>query len=363
MVRKMTVLLGCIVVLVLSQSFCGKEASQQKHISYRLVDFAQSERLWTGIAVSKEGRVFTNYPRWSEDVPVSVAEITASGDVIPFPDARWNSWDSSKPPKDYFVCVQSVTVDRENFLWILDPALSIYHGGVVGGGPKLIKVDLATNQIVQKILFSSDVAPQRSYLNDVRVDTESGFAYITDSGLGAIVVVDLSTGESRRLLTHHPSVKAEDVTLTIEGREWLQPDGSRPQVHSDGIALDKKGEFLYYQALTGYSLYRIQTKWLRDTTLTESQLGEKVERLGRPGAADGIAYGPDRHVYLTSLEFNAIRRFDPEEGVEIVVQDSLLKWPDSIAFAMDGSLYVTTSQLHLGNQRMEPYRILKFEPR
>ena len=94
-----------------------------------------------------------------------------------------------------------------------------------------------------------------SYLNDIRVDTKSGYAYIIDSGLGAIVVINLKTGECRRTIAEHTSTKAVDIKLKIEGTEWNH------QIHSDGIALDTKGEYLYYQALTGYSIYRIHTKW------------------------------------------------------------------------------------------------------
>ena len=37
------------------------------------------------------------------------------------------------------------------------------------GGPKLVKIDLATNKVMQTIPLDEDVAPKRSYLNDVRL--------------------------------------------------------------------------------------------------------------------------------------------------------------------------------------------------
>ena len=76
--------------------------------------------------------------------------------------------------------------------------------GVVPDGPKLIKIDLQNDQTVQKISFNQEIAPIGSYLNDVRVDTDRNYAYLTDSGEGAIVVVNLNTGHSRRLLHDHP---------------------------------------------------------------------------------------------------------------------------------------------------------------
>ena len=62
---------------------------------------------------------------------------------------------------------------------------------------------------------------------------------------------------------------------------------------------------------------------------------------------------------LTSLELNATRRLTPAGSMKIVMQDSLLKWPDAISVAKNGDIYVTTSQLHLGASRRDPYRIFR----
>ena len=73
----------------------------------------------TGVGVSlKSGRIFVNFPYWSDDHPMSVAEIV-NGQPHAFPDDEWN-----KPgaPESHFVCVQSVVVDDQDNLWILDPA-------------------------------------------------------------------------------------------------------------------------------------------------------------------------------------------------------------------------------------------------
>jgi hypothetical protein len=73
----------------------------------------------TGVGVSqKSGRIFVNFPLWSDDHLLSVAEII-DGQPRPFPNEEWN-----KPgdPSSHFVCVQSVVVDDEDNLWVLDPA-------------------------------------------------------------------------------------------------------------------------------------------------------------------------------------------------------------------------------------------------
>jgi sugar lactone lactonase YvrE len=299
----------------------------------------------TGVTVSPEGRVFVNFPFWSDDHTISVAEIV-DGKPKPFPDEAWNA--KSGPPEGRWICVQSVVADDQGTLWVLDPA-SEKTEGVVKGGPKLAKVDLSSNKIVQTIPFDETIAPARSYLNDVRIDTKTGHAFITDSGTGAIVAVDLKNGRARRLLADHPSTKVEPgAEIVVDGMKIIDPKtGKAPAIHSDGIAFDQKGGWLYYHALTGDTLYRIKTEHLIDETLSDAQLGAKVEKLATTPKPDGMLEAIDGSVCLTAFEKNAIVRFDPStQEITTIIEDELLQWPDTLAWGPDGKLYVTTSQIH-----------------
>jgi sugar lactone lactonase YvrE len=326
-----------------------------------LVPVASSYQQWTGVAVTSDNKVFMNYPRWSDTLKYSVAMVVDSTTVEPFPDATWNTWNPTLPPGDRFVCVQSVYVDKNNFLWVLDPA-SPKMQGVVPGGAKLLKFDPSSKQLLQKIVFPDTIAIPRSYLNDVRIDTEKNIAYITDSGAGAIVVVDLNTGQSRRLLDKHFSTKFENLILRVDGRTVRDPkDESIPSVHSDGIALSNDRAYLYYHALTGNTLYRVSTDRLTNATLPEDSLEARVEVVGNSGTTDGMILGPDNGIYQSSFEIDAITRVIGSR-FELVVQDERLKWPDSFSLGPDSTIYVTTSQYHLkGNEIKEPYRIFKFK--
>jgi sugar lactone lactonase YvrE len=319
----------------------------------------------TGVGVSqKSGRVFVNFPYWSNDHSFSVAEIV-NGQPRAFPNEEWNKPGS---PDSHFVCVQSVVVDDQDNLWILDPA-SPKMQGIVNGGPKLVKVDLATNQVVQKIPFGEDVAPAKSYLNDVRIDTAQQKAFITDSGKGAIIVVDLNTGKARRLLDDHKSTKPEpDVKLVVDGKELVdQQKKSPPQIASDGIALDAKSGYLYYHALTGHTLYRIKTSYVTDENLSKSDLESKVETVAQTPAPDGMLEGPDGSVYLTDIEASAIVRWNASSGkLEPVISDKRLLWPDTLSWGPGGDLYVTASQIENmprfnsgKSTRTEPYKLWK----
>jgi sugar lactone lactonase YvrE len=320
--------------------------------------FAESDRQWTGVAVTEDGRVFVNFPRWGPEVPVSVAEILADGSLRSYPDEVWQGWTPGADPTNSFVCVQSVVADGEGSLWVLDPA-NPWFQGVVPGGARLIEIDLATDRMVRVIGFDETVAPAGSYLNDVRIDHAHGSAYISDSGTGALVVVDLDTGASRRVLGDHASTSAEEVVLNIGGADWLLPNSAAPQVHADGIAYERVSDFIYYQALTGRTLYRIAGTALRDSSLDDLALAARVERVADSGASDGLLWDGAKGIFISAIEDDAIKRWSASGGVEVIVQDPLIAWPDSFAMAPDGGLYVTTSQIHRGPDPPEPYRILK----
>ena len=319
----------------------------------------------TGVGVStKSGRIFVNFPYWSDQHSISVAELV-NGEPKPFPNDEWN-----KPgdAASHFVCVQSVVVDAQDNLWALDPAAPKMQE-IVKGGPKLVKIDLRANQVAQTIPFGEDIAPAKSYLNDVRIDSRSETAFITDSGKGAIIVVNLKNGNARRLLDGHSSTQPEKgFKLAVDGRELVdQQKKAPPQIASDGIALDLKNGYLYYHALTAHKLYRIKTSFLTDEKLSKKDLESKVESVGQTPAPDGMLEAPDGSIYLTDLEHNAVVHWNPEtKSVEQVVADRRLMWPDTLSWGPNNELYVTTSQIENmprfnngKSAQTEPYKLWK----
>jgi sugar lactone lactonase YvrE len=226
----------------------------------QLQQVSSFEHQVTGVTVSKDGRIFVNFPRWTEDAPISVAEVNRDGQIKVYPDEAWNSWRNVKKNQisagDHFVCVQSVVADAHGNLWVLDPAAPA-TGPVVQGGPKLVRIDLKTNKVSQVIRFDETVAPQGSYLNDVRLSVDGRHAYLTDAGAkGALIVVDLQNGKARRVLDGHRSTQPErDVVVKTDGKELRRPDGRGVEFAADSIALSADGHTLYWKASPLYALY------------------------------------------------------------------------------------------------------------
>lgn len=326
-----------------------------------LEEVATSDRRWTGVAVSRAGRIFVNYPLWSPEQPFAVGELSADGSVMPYPDARLNSWSADQPVDERFVCVQSVFVDTLDRLWILDSGNPRFEG-VLEGAPKLVVVDLERDEVERTYAFGPDVVLPDSYLNDVRVDVLRQRAYLTDSGNGALLDLDLRSGVAKRRLDHHASTEAEDIELVVGG-EPFRMGGEEVRVHSDGIALSTSGEWLFFQALTGRTLYRLATHDLRDRHLDDGELGERVQVVAKSGASDGLCYGLDDRIYVSALEHDEIRRVRPTGEWETVIADPRIAWPDSFARGADGSLYFTTARIHEGDAPSAPFALYRLSSR
>lgn len=335
---------ACMCGIVSAQT-----SSSQPGGTARLQQVAAFEHQVTGVTVARDGRIFVNFPRWTEDAPVSVAEVASDGSIRPYPDQNWNAWRNAKRDEmnagQHFVCVQSVVADDHGNLWVLDPAAPA-QGTLVPGGPKLVKIDLAANQVKQTIAFDQTAAPQGSYLNDVRFSADGRIAYITDSGVkGALLVVDLASGKARRVLDGHPSTQPEKgVVIKTDGKELRRPDGRGVEFAADGIALSPDGKYLYWQAIKGRTLYRIPTSTLADAALPAKSVEDKVEKVGENGPADGLLIDKQGRMYISVVEENAVKVRDGDK-VSVLVQDSRLRWPDTFALGPDGTVYVTASHI------------------
>ncbi len=344
--RRRHVLSGAAAATLLSAT--GTRAATGQPLE--LVATFTGPRQVTGVAVSARGRIFVNFPRWEEDVAISVAEVGANGALTPYPDRPWNAFRNADAaaaaPGRSFVCVQSVTVDAQDRLWVLDPAAP----GLtfeVQGGPKLVCIDLATNAVKRIYRFGPDVAPQGSYLNDIRFTADGRRGVMTNSGApGCLIAFDVETGAARRVLVGHPSTQFDKtVTITVSGKPLRMLDGQPAHFSADGIMLDADDRTVFWQATTGQTMYKVPLAALFDRTLSAEALGAKVQVAAKTFVTDGYWSSRRAGMLLTAAEEFAVRRMEPDGRFTTLVQDPRLLWPDSMAEGPDGAIYVTASHI------------------
>ncbi len=318
----------------------------------------------TGVAKEEDGRLFINYPRWSGPYRYAVVEVIGKDSARAFPNDTMNEWQPGESGQNKWVCVQSVYVDDGGTLWVLDPSAPQLKS-IQGGGAKLVRMN--KDGSIAKAYSFNGIVSDTSYVNDVRVDVQRNFAYLSDSKTGGIVVVDLASGKMREVLTKHPSTKSDPAfKFIIDGRE-LMKDGKPAKFNSDGIALTPDGAWLYYKPLTDDKLYRIATEHLRNWDLADTAIGAKVEDLGHFNTTDGMIFDKAGNLYMGDLQNYSIVKLDKDLKKTVLVEDDRLIWPDSYAIA-EGYLYITCSQINKQpdynngeNKRNTPYTVYRIK--
>lgn len=338
---------------------------------------APSERYWgnlepyyyfygampTGISISETGRTFVCFPQWGDHPPFGVGEIR-DGQLIPYPDL---------PGNQLFISIQSVICDWNGNLWVLDTGAPNFSPPVKGGA-RLIQINLQTNSVTRIYTFPDQVVLPTTYLNDVRFDFDSGYAYLTDSSLygpGAIIVLDLNSGRSFRRLSGHPTTapapgflpKTEGYVLMNRSQDGMV---SPWNVAADGIGLSPDKKTLYYCPLSSRFLYSVPAAMLRDENISEAVLSNEIKALIEKGASDGIIVADDGCIYAGDYEDGSIRKITPDLTIDTIAHDPRILWPDTFSIGPDGYLYFTANQLnrqpgfHYGqDQRVKPYCIYR----
>lgn len=318
---------------------------------------------FTGVAVSAHNRLFVTYPRWSGPYRYGVVEVI-KGKAVPYPDAVTNNWQAGQDGLNKWVCVQTAYIDDQDKLYIVDPAAPKL-GKVAGNAAKVVRFDLTTNKIEKVYRFNGTI-DNSAYLNDIRIDTKTQMAYLTNSGTGGIVVLNLTTGKSWQVLQTHKSVHPDPAAkFIIDGHE-LKKQGQPVAFQSDGIALSPDRKYLYYKTITDERLWRIPTAALNNEKLTAPELAAQVQDLGSISHTDGMEFDRKGNLFLGDPTTYSMVEVTPDLKPHTWIKDSRLIWPDTYSISKDGYIYITTSQINKQpdynngvNKRTSPYEVFK----
>jgi sugar lactone lactonase YvrE len=353
MYQKIISILLLVYLAAYAQSFAQQNNDHNAGVHLQVV--ADLNKGPGNITVTPSGRVIVSLHQFY-DHAMRVVSIDDHAQLSPFATAaNVNS-------------VLGLQADANGVVWLLDNAM---RGGETR---RLIGWHESEDQLSSDIDLSA-VTNEQSFLNDLAVDAVRQTIYIADPAGGenaAIIVVNIADGTARRVLQGHVSVIPEAIDLIIDGTpvRIRAEDGTefRPRIGINPIALDSRGDWLYYGPMHARSMYRIRSADLRNTKLSSDDLANSVERWSDKPICDGISIDDAGNIYLGDLANNAIGVIGPDRIYRQLIADPRLSWVDAFSFGADKDLYLVANQLHRSavlnagiSTVQPPYQILKFK--
>ena len=334
--RSLPILVCCATVffgggLVLAVDLPTKEDA-------RLIAVYQAHRVWNGVTTTRDGRVFVCYP--GADGPgVQAEEIKPDGTHVPYPDAQWNAWKPGQDIAHGFVCVNALRIGPDGSLWMVDAGSPGSNQPAVPGAGRVFQIDLKTDRIVRTYPMA-DAAKPKSYIDDIRFN--GGTAYLTDVGEPGLIVLDLRSGQTRRILDGDPSTTARRP-MYANGVVQKDKDGTDRVAHADQLEVSPDGKYLYFQPCPG-PMARIETRWLDDATLAPGEVARHVENWWDAPTCGGTAIDAAGNLYFSDTNAQRILKVTPDKEVTTLVADPRLQWSDAMWIDQEGFLWMPATQ-------------------
>ena len=353
-----------------------------------------------GITQMPDGQLVVGYhPFYQTATSTQVALLNADRkSTTPYPaglrQTCRNADGSFLPPVNgnYDFCLDWVLgfhTDANGILWILDSVKSTDKADPVHPRPaalhaKLVGWNTKTNSLFKVIDLDSSTISQSQH-NDFAIDLKHNVAVIADEAIGelsngvgdtaALVVVDLGSGASRRVLQGDVHVVPNPDPIRWDAQGGVAAAAWGLRVGVDGITLDKDQDYLYFAPLSGYEMYRIHMTDLLNAALTPAQLSAKIEFYAHKPYNGGLSIDNNNNLYLTIVGTRTVGIIPADTRVyRDYVTDANLIWPDGVTYNADGFMYSGAAQLILTGtfqsnatpqgtaKNGAPYRIYRFRP-
>ena len=381
----------------------GDECDDQKGKVHLEVHAELTQSGIAAITQMQNGQMIIGYhPFYLTPTSVQVATLNADRrSSTPYPPAGSGLLQSCRNPDGSFLapvngrydyCIDWVLgfhADANGILWILDSAKSTdradpVHPRPAGLHAKYVGWDTKSNRLHKVIDLDAVTLPQSQH-NDFAIDLKHGVLIDADEAIGedsngigstaALVVTDIATGKSRRVLQGDLH-----VTPNIDPIRWVAQAGQPAaawglRVGVDGLTLDKNQEWLYFAPLSGYEMYRVRMTDLLDTTLGDAQLSARIEFYAHKPYNGGLTIDNDNNLYLTEVGRHAIGIIPPDtREYRVYASDPNMIWPDGVTYLSDGHMYSGAAQLIQTGvfqsnatpsgaaNNAPPYRIYRFRP-
>lgn len=204
-----------------------------------------SQKPSTGLAVDNQHNLYLTYPRNAGQTPNNVVMCTSFNDEIPWPNAAMQNCTAGQDPSTCFINVQNIVLDDVNRLWVVDSGIpySPSSGSQARyGGAKLMAFNATTSNLLRTYIIPEDLLKHGMNMNDLRVNTTLGYAFMTDASRNSsLVAINLNNGSGVRRFLNESVVRADEKYVgTYDGEPiyfWNGTQRNHITTAADGIAL------------------------------------------------------------------------------------------------------------------------------
>ncbi|XP_017782545.1 PREDICTED: uncharacterized protein LOC108566921 [Nicrophorus vespilloides] len=276
-----------------------------------------------------------------KDAPIKFNQL-----LTPFPSWQMNAKYDCKTLQN----VQSMEIDKNGIMWVLD---GTRISSITSCPAKLVLLDLNDNgKVLHTYVFPEELAlSQGGFLNDIVLDeSDGGFAYITDNSNidPGLIVYSKNQNKAWKFRDATMFPELHSTPYKVNGIEI------KGRVPIDGIALSpvkNENRFVYYTPLTGYNMYAINTKILKDeTNLHLGNWRKDVKFVGiKSSHTDGMIMDNKGNLFYGLLQSYGIGKWNENKtfrtAKQIYQNKNELIWPDTFAMDSSGNLFVLSNQI------------------
>lgn len=308
------------------------------------------------VAPAAEGRVFATVHPLGAPAAAQLIEITGRSSYRPWPSVALQRG-TQDPSDDRIDSPLGLQADHHGHLWVIDMGLQL-------GKTRLWHFDIRSGRVLKRLELPADIAPKGSFVQDLAVDADGGWAYLADIAQPGLIALNLATGEARRF-SGHASLQADpQARMTIGGKD-IQFQGAPAQVGVNPITLSADRKSVFFGAMNGQHWYEVPAALLRPG-ISDSQTSAAIRIIGDKPVSDGAATTRDGRHFFTNLNESGIDQLDARGHLKPLVRDARLDWPDSVHHFEGGWLYVSVNQLYKtpaftggADEGKPPYRVMR----
>lgn len=301
---------------------------------------AESPWFCNQVALTSKGDMFFGLPRYPDyDKTPCLAKRGPDGKAVAFPGNGWNDWKPGDDGRDSFVYVNSIHIFKDDTVWAVDqgalradtypPELSEPKPGA----QKLVQLDPKSGKVLKVLRFDDSVLPKGAKMNDLRIFGDH--VYVTDSGIGALIYHNLSTGRTLRRMSGLPQMQAKVEPNLQQGNHQT------PKI--DMIEISDDGEWIYAAAPTG-PFIKIKAAAVRDASLSDADLAKQVEEYASIARSGGCALDTKGNLYLSELDNKRVTILSATGQAAVLTSDEEFISPDGSFISVDRKLYIPITQ-------------------